>query len=83
MHDACGFIDTACTIDERFERPWQPIIIKMGYMTKRFRACGVIFAIENRSYLGEFEKAFDEKSEGRKSRDTVPLNEKGLRLGLI
>jgi hypothetical protein len=24
MHDACGVIDTACTIDERFERHWQP-----------------------------------------------------------
>jgi hypothetical protein len=50
-------------------------------------AC-TIFAFENRSYLGEFDadfkKAlaresgaqgvlFDEKTEGRKSRDTVPL----------
>jgi hypothetical protein len=25
MHDACGVIDTACTIDERFERPSQPL----------------------------------------------------------
>jgi hypothetical protein len=48
-----------------------------------------IFALENRSYLGEFEAEFkkasaresgaqgllfDEKSDGRKSRDTVPLN---------
>jgi hypothetical protein len=33
--------DTACTIDERFERPWQPV---KG-----------VFAIEIRSYLGEFE----------------------------
>jgi hypothetical protein len=47
------------------------------------------FAFENRSYLGEFEAEFkkalaresgaqgvlfDEKTEGRKSRDTVPLN---------
>jgi hypothetical protein len=51
-------------------------------------AVSLIFAFENRSYLGEFEaeleKAlaresgaqrilFDEKTEGRKSRDTVPL----------
>jgi hypothetical protein len=21
----CGVIDTACTVDERFERPWQPL----------------------------------------------------------
>jgi hypothetical protein len=50
-------------------------------------AC-TIFAFENRSYLGEFEAEFkkalaresgaqgvlfDEKSEGRKSRDTVPF----------
>jgi hypothetical protein len=48
-----------------------------------------IFAFENRSYLGEFEAEFkkalaresgaqgvlfDEKIEGRKSRDTVPLS---------
>jgi hypothetical protein len=48
-----------------------------------------IFAFENRSYLGEFEAEFkkalaresgaqgvlfDEKPEGRKSRDTVPLS---------
>jgi hypothetical protein len=25
MHGACGVIDTACTIDERFEPPWQSI----------------------------------------------------------
>jgi hypothetical protein len=23
--NACGVNDTACTIDERFERPWQPL----------------------------------------------------------
>jgi hypothetical protein len=22
---ACGVIDTACTLDEQFERPWQPL----------------------------------------------------------
>jgi hypothetical protein len=58
---ACGVIDTVCTI----------------------------FAFENRSYLGEFETEFkkalaresgaqgllfDEKTEVRKTRDTVPLN---------
>jgi hypothetical protein len=58
---ACGVIDTACSI----------------------------FAFENRSYLSEFEAEFkkalaresgaqgvlfDEKTEGRKSPDTVPLN---------
>jgi hypothetical protein len=54
----CGVIDTACTI----------------------------FAFENRAYLGEFvaefKKAlaresgvlFEEKTEGQKSRDTVPLS---------
>jgi hypothetical protein len=60
MQGACRVIDNACTI----------------------------FAFENRSYLGEFEAEFkralgresgaqgvlfDEKTEGRKSRDTVPL----------
>jgi hypothetical protein len=106
----------ACTIDERFERPWQPLkgisikniyvpelsypttkkyINLRGYLTKKFRACGVIdtactiFAFENRSYLGEFEAELKKalaresgaqgyclmkKTEGRKSRDTVPLN---------
>jgi hypothetical protein len=108
--------DTACTIDERFERPWQAlkiISIKniyffLSYPTtkeiykfkglpnkKNVRACGVIdtactvFAFENRSYLGKFEAEFkkavapeswaqgvlfdEKKTEGRKSRDTVPL----------
>jgi hypothetical protein len=52
-----------------------------------YTAC-MIFAFENRSYLGEFETEFkkalaresgaqrvllDQKTEGRKSRDTVPL----------
>jgi hypothetical protein len=61
MHGACGVIDTACTI----------------------------FAFETRSYLGKFEAEFkkalardsgaqgvlfDEKTEGRKFRDTVPLS---------
>jgi hypothetical protein len=63
IKNACGVNDTACTI----------------------------FAFENRSYLGEFEAEFkkalaresgsqgvlfdEKKTEGRKSRDTVPLNE--------
>jgi hypothetical protein len=92
--------DTACTIDERFERPWQPlqgISIKNIYSTSMFpnsptpplkdTAC-TTFAFENRSYLGEFEAEFqkaldresgaqgvlfDEKTEGLKFRDTVPL----------
>jgi hypothetical protein len=25
MHGACGVIDNACTVAERFERPWQPL----------------------------------------------------------
>jgi hypothetical protein len=48
--------DTPCTIDERCERPWQPlkgISIKNIYDT----AC-TIFSFENRSYLGEFEAEF-------------------------
>jgi hypothetical protein len=49
IKNACGVIDTACTI----------------------------FALENRSYLGEFEQGhcLMKKTGGRKSRDTVPLIE--------
>jgi hypothetical protein len=62
IKNACGVIDTACTI----------------------------FAFENQPYLGEFEAEFkkalaresgaqgvlfyEKKTEGRKSRDAVPLN---------
>jgi hypothetical protein len=84
--------DTACTVDERFERPWQSlkrnipplknIWIKRGYLWKK------IFALEIRTYLGDFEAEFKKalavnkgprgyclmkRTEGRKSRDTVPL----------
>jgi hypothetical protein len=63
--------DTACTIDERFERPWQPL----KGMSMR---CGVsdtactIFAFENRSYLGEFESEF-KKALSRESGAQVVL----------
>jgi hypothetical protein len=64
------------------------IICKTAMLCKKFKnACGVIdaactiFAFENRSAIGEFQAElgdqgvlFDEKTEGRKSRDTVPLN---------
>jgi hypothetical protein len=74
MHDACGVIDTACTVHAVSLTPHDK------YVT-------AIFAFENQSYLGEFEAEFkkaresgaqgvlfDEKTEGRKSRDTVPLS---------
>jgi hypothetical protein len=63
-----------------------PPLKKRGYLTKNVRAC--IFALENRSYLGEFEAEFkkalacesgaqgvlcDVKTMGQKSHDTVPL----------
>jgi hypothetical protein len=57
-----------------------------GYLTKNFRACGVvdtactIFAFKNLSYLGEFEAEFKKGiknqgkiTQGQKSCDTVPL----------
>jgi hypothetical protein len=73
------------------------IKFKGGYLTKNFRACGVIdtpstiFSFENQPYLAEFKAEFKKalaresvqgprgyclmkKTEGRKSRDTVPLN---------
>jgi hypothetical protein len=80
MHGACGVIDTACTIDKRFERPWQPL---KGISIKN-------------TFVAEFKKAlaresgaqgvlFDEKKpEGRKSRGAVPLTSEHLpRNGLI
>jgi hypothetical protein len=71
----CKKIKNACTFDERFERPWQPLkgIYIKNYLTKNFRACGVIdtaytiFSFENRSYLGEFEAEF-KKALARESR---------------
>jgi hypothetical protein len=57
MHDAC-------TIDERFERPWQPlkgISIKNIYVPELSYTPPLLhatFAFENRSYLGEFEAEF-------------------------
>jgi hypothetical protein len=33
VHDACGVIDTACTINESFERPWQP---EREYLSKTY-----------------------------------------------
>jgi hypothetical protein len=74
---ACSAIDTACTMHA----------VSLTPHAKYDTAC-TIFACENRSYLGEFESEFkkalaresgaqgvlfDEKTEGRKSRDNVPL----------
>jgi hypothetical protein len=46
----------------------------MGYLPKKFRACGVIdtactiFAFENQSYLGEFEAEFKKESRDQEPR---------------
>jgi hypothetical protein len=83
MHGACGVIDTACTMHA------VALIPHARCMQQNMTTACTIFAFENRSYLGEFEAEFkkalasesgaqgvlfDEKTEGRKSRDTVPLN---------
>jgi hypothetical protein len=57
--------DTACTNDERFERPWHPLKrisikkhicsrIVLPHIYKNIE----IFVSENQSYLGEFEAEF-------------------------
>jgi hypothetical protein len=68
-------------------QPLQKYINLKGLPNKKFSASGLIdtactiFAIENQSYLGEFEAGargycLMKKTEGRKSRDTVPLSDK-------
>jgi hypothetical protein len=77
MHGACGIIDTACTIDERFERPRQTL---KGISIKNIYVPEMSFPtpkknINLRGYLTKKAQGvlFDEKTKGRKSRVTVPL----------
>jgi hypothetical protein len=57
--------DTAFTIDERFERHWQPlkgISIKSIFirivLPHQYKIYKLKWALKNRSYLGEFEAEF-------------------------
>jgi hypothetical protein len=64
---ACGVIDNACIINERFEQPWQSLngislknisVPESSYPTTTKAYKFKWAALENRSYLGEFEAEF-------------------------
>jgi hypothetical protein len=65
MYGAWGVIDTVCTknFSNNFEK-WKSYAKQGWYAEKIKNACGVnetacmIFAFENRSYLGEFQAEF-------------------------
>jgi hypothetical protein len=56
---ACRDNDTACTIDERFERPWQPLkVISNKNILKNKRESKIDFAKYRRNFVSKLSQNF-------------------------